>query len=44
MALHEQWNVYSILALPDFNNDGVPEILIAHGGDPAFHAEVSTDS
>ena len=29
-----KWNVYQALALPDFDKDGVPEVLVANGGDP----------
>ncbi|XP_060559392.1 uncharacterized protein LOC132719615 [Ruditapes philippinarum] len=27
------WNTYHAAALPDWDNDSVPEVLIAHGGD-----------
>ncbi|XP_046574702.1 protein FAM234A-like [Haliotis rubra] len=36
------WNIYHSVALPDFDFDGVPEIAIAHGGDPTVAAEVHT--
>lgn len=28
------WNTYQVLALPDFDQDGVPEVLVTNGGDP----------
>ncbi|XP_048762012.2 uncharacterized protein LOC125670712 [Ostrea edulis] len=28
------WNFYQAMALPDFNGDGVKEILVMHGGNP----------
>ncbi|XP_061196183.1 uncharacterized protein LOC133204462 [Saccostrea echinata] len=33
------WNFYQAMALPDFNGDGVKEILVMHGGDPNIDAE-----
>jgi len=34
------WNIYQVLALPDFDEDGISEILLVNGGDPAKEAEV----
>jgi hypothetical protein len=34
------WNIYQVLALPDFNEDGIPEVLISNGGDPSKDPEV----
>ena len=34
------WNTYRALMLPDWDKDGVPEILIANGGDPTKEPEV----
>ncbi|XP_033726834.1 uncharacterized protein LOC117316365 [Pecten maximus] len=28
------WNTFQVLALPDFDGDGVPEVLVPNGGDP----------
>ena len=36
----DKWNSYNVLILPDFTNDGVPELLLAHGGDLTFPPEV----
>ena len=30
-----------MLILPDMNNDGVPEVLVPHGGDPKIPPEVA---
>ena len=38
--LQPVWNVYQALALPDFDKDGVPEVLVSHGGDPRKKAKV----
>ena len=35
------WNIYAPAALPDLDEDGVRDIVIAHGGDPTVAAEVS---
>lgn len=35
------WNFYQAMALPDFNGDGVKEILVMHGGNPNKDATVS---
>lgn len=40
--LKRQWNVYQVSALPDLDGDGVPEILVPHGGEPSFPPEVRT--
>ncbi|KAI0222414.1 hypothetical protein LSAT2_026355 [Lamellibrachia satsuma] len=37
-VIHRTWNFYNVLIMPDFTQDGVPEILLSHGGDPRFHA------
>ncbi|KAJ8319425.1 hypothetical protein KUTeg_004516 [Tegillarca granosa] len=34
--LERPWNIYQAAALPDFDGDGVPEVLISHGGDPTL--------
>ena len=34
------WNIYQVLALPDFNEDGIPELLISNGGDPSKNPKV----
>ena len=39
-AVNRGWNIYSYTGLPDFDYDGVPEIVISHGGDPTVAAEV----
>ncbi|KAI0209988.1 hypothetical protein LSAT2_005289, partial [Lamellibrachia satsuma] len=39
-VIHRTWNFYNVLIMPDFTQDGVPEILLSHGGDPRFHANV----
>ncbi|XP_069123099.1 protein FAM234B-like [Argopecten irradians] len=33
------WNAFQVLALPDVNGDGIPEVLVANGGDPEKEAE-----
>lgn len=35
------WNTYQVLALPDFDQDGVPEVLVTNGGDPDKDPEVN---
>ena len=35
------WNTYHALALPDWDNDGVPEVLIVNGGDMTKEPDVS---
>lgn len=43
--LNASWNTYQAARLPDWNGDGVPEVLIANGGDltrePKDHNRVS---
>ena len=39
-VIHRTWNFYNVLIMPDFTQDGVPEILLSHGGDPRFRANV----
>ena len=34
------WNTYQAVMLPDWDKDGVPEVLIANGGEPRKRAEV----
>jgi hypothetical protein len=35
----ENWNVYTPIILPvDLNDDGVNEIVIAHGGNPGKYS------
>ena len=36
------WNVYQALPLPDWDNDGIPELLVAHGGDFKYGPEVNS--
>jgi hypothetical protein len=38
------WNFYQAMALPDFNGDGVKEILVMHGGNPNIDATVRINS
>ncbi|XP_021380156.1 uncharacterized protein LOC110467366 [Mizuhopecten yessoensis] len=33
------WNTFQVLALPDFDGDGVSEVLVPNGGDPSKDAE-----
>ena len=33
-------NIYQAVALPDWDGDGVPEVLLANSGDPKIPAEV----
>lgn len=40
-AMKANWNVYQAVALPDWNTDGVPEVLLMNGGDPKKHPDVS---
>ncbi|XP_062587303.1 protein FAM234A-like, partial [Saccostrea cucullata] len=35
----KKWNFYQAMALPDFNGDGVKEILVMHGGDPSIESD-----
>ncbi|ELT88975.1 hypothetical protein CAPTEDRAFT_188461 [Capitella teleta] len=35
-ALEDTWNTYAPLLVPDFTQDGIPELVVAHGGDPNF--------
>ncbi|XP_070199696.1 protein FAM234A-like [Littorina saxatilis] len=39
-VVNRGWNIYSYTGLPDFDYDGVPEIVISHGGDPTVPADV----
>ncbi|XP_005105920.2 protein FAM234A [Aplysia californica] len=39
-VLNRGWNIYSATRLPDFDGDGVNDIVIAHGGDPTVAAEI----
>ena len=41
-VLNGVWNTYNVVVLPDLNNDAIPELLLAHGGDPSFPAAVSS--
>lgn len=34
------WNIYAPAVVPDLDEDGVKDIIIAHGGDPTVAAEV----
>ncbi len=38
--MNVDWNVYQALPLPDWDADGVPELLVAHGGDFKYGPEV----
>ena len=38
--LNRGWNIYAPAAMPDLDDDGVPDIVIAHGGDPTVPAQV----
>ena len=40
--VNDSWNIYQAVALPDWDGDGVAEVLLANGGDPLIHAEVVT--
>ena len=42
--LNIDWNVYQALPLPDWDNDGIPELLVAHGGDFKYGPEVKNKS
>ena len=33
-------NIYQVMALPDFDKDGVNEVLLVQGGDPNYDPEV----
>ncbi|KAK6187472.1 hypothetical protein SNE40_005492 [Patella caerulea] len=33
------WNIYHVSVLPDFTSDGIPELLVTHGGDPKADPE-----
>ena len=37
---HYAWSFYNPLVMPDLTEDGVPEVLFAHGGDGQFLAKV----
>ncbi|KAK2179236.1 hypothetical protein NP493_504g03043 [Ridgeia piscesae] len=37
-VVHQSWNFYNVLVMPDFTGDGVPEVLLPHGGEPKFKA------
>ena len=39
--MEENWNTYNVLVIPDMNKDGVPDLVVAHGGDPSFPPEVN---
>ena len=39
--MNRGWNIYAPAAMPDLDEDGVNDIVIAHGGDPTVPAEVS---
>ncbi|KAI0219155.1 hypothetical protein LSAT2_029236 [Lamellibrachia satsuma] len=43
-VVHQTWNVYNVLVMSDFTQDGVPEVLLSQGGDPKFDAECATDT
>lgn len=36
------WNIYAPAAVPDLDEDGVKDLIIAHGGDPTVAAEIHT--
>ncbi|XP_060600384.1 protein FAM234A-like [Ruditapes philippinarum] len=35
------WNIYAPAAVPDLDDDGVADLIIAHGGDPTVAAEIT---
>lgn len=39
-VLKASWNTYRAAALPDWDNDGLRDVLIANGGDPALEPQV----
>ncbi|KAK2166849.1 hypothetical protein LSH36_34g01067 [Paralvinella palmiformis] len=39
--MEEIWNIYNVLIIPDMNQDGVLDLVVAHGGDPTFPPEVT---
>ena len=39
-VVHMTWNFYNVLVMPDFTDDGIPELLLSHGGDPRYKAKV----
>ncbi len=32
-AINVEWHVHHPLLLPDWNNDGIPDLLVSHGGE-----------
>ena len=42
--LNIDWSVYQALPLPDWDNDGISELLVAHGGDFKYGPEVKSES
>jgi len=36
------WNTYRASVLPDWDNDGLNDVLIANGGDPAIQDSVNS--
>ena len=38
--MNESWSCFNVCILPDFNDDGVPELLLSHSSDPRFPPEV----
>ena len=32
-AINVQWHVHHPLLLPDWNSDGIPDLLVSHGGE-----------
>ena len=39
-VVQQRWNFYNALILPDLTEDGVPEVVLSHGGDPKYRAKV----
>lgn len=39
-SLVDLWSAFNVVILPDFNGDGVPEVLLPHSSDPRFPPEV----
>ena len=36
----DRWNTYNVIVLPDLNNDDVPDLFLATGGDPIYPEKV----
>ena len=40
-AIEGAWNTFGVTILPDLDGDGIPEVLLPHGGDPKYGPNVS---